>query len=414
MTRSSRWIGCLALAAIASAPATAQLFEYSSPGAGGVEPAAAREALAAAVDEARWRLGPLRLDPTFGLDEVAWVEPSDGDGDLTATFRAGLRGYVPVGSRTVVAVHALPSYVWWQDRSDASRVAGEYGAGLFLHANRLGIEVRASSDDLTTRLSSESEDRAELREDRIEARLEVPVWRSIGLFGRVGRIEAENAERSVIFDRLLARLDRRDEWTEGGLSFRLGRWTTFGAGVGRSESTFDEAAADRSNDGDYAVYELRVERPKLGVQASVRRVELDGAPGSEFGSLRDTIGSIQLRFRPRPKVEWAIYGSRSLQFTVLAEEAFLVEERIGARVGLEFHERLGLTLFAEDGELRFGEEERPEELTSVAASLRVGVRKALFLEVGVRRSERGAGDAAREDTELLGSLAWRPRRGAWF
>jgi hypothetical protein len=59
------------LALLLAAPLAGQSSEYTAPGSLGSRPADEREALRAAVDEARWRLGPIRIEPWAALDEIA-------------------------------------------------------------------------------------------------------------------------------------------------------------------------------------------------------------------------------------------------------------------------------------------------------------------------------------------------------
>ena len=55
--------------------------QYTPPGGAADEASGRKEALAEAVDEARWHAGPVRLDPAFWISDLAWVDrPADVGG----------------------------------------------------------------------------------------------------------------------------------------------------------------------------------------------------------------------------------------------------------------------------------------------------------------------------------------------
>ena len=130
MRSSARLVSALAAASFVFAPPMwAQYRQYTAPGALGERPEETREALERAVDEARWKLGPLRVEPVLGLSDLAYVDDGqpavagqDEGGDFTATATAGLRGYLPIGAHNTLALFAIPDYVWWKDQDELRRL----------------------------------------------------------------------------------------------------------------------------------------------------------------------------------------------------------------------------------------------------------------------------------------------------
>ena len=86
------------------------------------------------MGDAPWRLGAVRVQPWLGLRDVAYIDnvfgsADDPESDLTLTFGAGLKAYLPVGEKVVLAAHILPEYVWWRDNDQLSDWHYRYGAG---------------------------------------------------------------------------------------------------------------------------------------------------------------------------------------------------------------------------------------------------------------------------------------------
>lgn len=415
MRRPSSLLSALCLAVALPAGVCAQSGQYTAPGELGRDPVDAREALRRAVDEARWRLGPLRLDPWLALRELAWVETRGQDGDLTASLGAGLRGYVPVGSKLVLAAQLLPEYIWWRDRADDRRLAGRYGAALFYHANRIGLEVKASSSDQNDFVSTEVDRQAEVDVTSLEASLDVPLTSRMALFARAGSHDVEITD-DVPLGGDLSDLDRRSESVEGGLRLRLGSRLTLGLGAGSVETTFDDAARDRSNDGDYWLAELAWDRAKSGVSVSVRQNDLVGTPGSELETFDETTWRAQLRWSPSRRMGWALYGQRELAYSVAAAEPYYVDERVGVRLTLPVGTRLAASLFYEDGRHRFAGDLREDDTTSWGGSLSLPLGRRVRVDVNGRSSEIDAPGGRVRTTELglRAGLSLGEEKQGWY
>jgi len=399
MLRLPRLVIALPLLAAAAAPLAGQSGQYTPPGALGVHPVDAREALRAAVDEAPWRLGPIRLDPWLGLREIAWVENEGEPGDLTIAVGAGLRAYLPVGSRLVLTAHALPEYVWWRDRADDRRLASRAGAGLFYYANRLGLEVRASASDLDDYATPEVQRRTEVDARTLAARLDVPLGHRLALFVRAERGDFDVVDEDpVVAD--LENLDRTDTRLEGGVRLLLGHDLWIGVGAGTSESEFDAAALDLSNDGSHSLVEIGWNRPKLDVSYVVRRVELEPVAGSAFGGFDDTTWRGQVSWQPRRQSSLAVYAQSDLVYSVLSDAPYFLDERAGVRVGLPLGSRLALAGFYEDGEHDYSDGRR-DDVRSWGGTLDAPIYRRLRLAVAARTTEI-EGDLGRREIREVG------------
>jgi hypothetical protein len=312
---------------------------------------ARREALREAVESARWNLGGLRVEPWLALRELAWVEePADAGGtvrDLTATVGAGLHAYLPVGAHTTLAGRALPEYVWWRDRADARRLAGRYALGAFVFGNRTGLELVARSEDTTTVVSPELDQRVAVRDDRLDGRLDLRLVRSLELFVRGNGGRVRTGDHDLVPE--AARLDRDESWWVGGLAWRFAPDFVLGFGAGSSRTEFVLESDARSNDGTTTYGELAWLRPKLQVTAQVSREKREALAGSSFAGFEGDLGEARVRWQPRERLGAALYGLRRLSWSVEEGRVGYVDERIGAALDVGLGWRAGIDFFYETG-----------------------------------------------------------------
>jgi hypothetical protein len=369
----------------------------------------------AAAEEARWHFGRFALDPVFELREIAWIDPGEGeDGDLTASFAAGLRGYLPVGSRSTFLLHAIPQYVWWRERDDESRLAGEAGVGLVVDANRLQLDLRGSGSDLNGFVASELERRARVESRTLDADATFLISTKIGLWVHGVRGDHESRSEAAVdeVDDPLANLDRAERTIEGGVRWYPTSSLTLGVGAGTSRTDFDDSARDRSNRDETVGADLAWNRTKLGANLSVRRHEVEAESGSEFGEFSGSTGSARIHWSPRDAVTLSVYGLRDLVYTALDDSAWFLEERVGGELGLRFGGSVGLSLFVEEGERRF-EGNGVDDVSSFGGALSVEIRR-LALRVGARSTELEGVHGDQTYSELTFGVSYGKLRGAWY
>jgi len=400
------------LLASLAAPLVAQSTNYTVPGSLGRPLVDREEAVERAVEQARWRWGGLRVDPWLALRELAWVEERDLDGgttsDLTATAGAGLDLYLPVGPKSTLAAEIRPEYVWWRDDSDRSRLAGRYALGGFVFSNRLTLELVARSNDSDGIVTPELDRRVESLEQRLDADLEVRVWRRIALFARgsVASVEVGGDEPVPGLDVL----DRDEDWWVGGVRLKLGDDVSVGVGAGRSQATFDSAGDARDTDGDTLYGDLRWVRPKLQVSLELFDTELQAASGSAFPGFDDLLYTGRVRWMPREAYAFAVYAQSSLAWSLGADGPYYVDERLGTEIGFRGGERIGLRAFYEQGDNTYAPaadgSRRVDDTSSYGAGLDLRVLRSLVLEVETRRTEVDSplAGADREFSEIRAGL----------
>ncbi len=350
-----------------TSPLAAQVRQYTPPGGAADAGVGRKEALAEAVDEARWHAGPVRLDPAFWISDLAWVDRpcglgwleldgSDGS-DLTGRVGAGLNAYLPVGSKTTFAAYAMPEYIWWQDRAEERRVNQRFGIGSFTYFNRLAITVTAERLEDFDFATGEVLQRYTTRNENLEVQVEVPILRRLTVYAEGGdrsvRSLVDETEDPLLAD-FFAGLDRDDLAYRGGVRYYPSEKLRLGAGVGYAESDFADEALDRSNSGDFWYVEAGYERPKLLVDLLYQENQLTAQDGAEFSDFDSSTGGARIEWMPRETFRARLYGSRQLAYSLLVAEASgYVDQFVGAGVDIGLGWRLRLNLYGETGSHRY-------------------------------------------------------------
>lgn len=432
---ASAWAtGAIVVATQLASPLAAQVRQYTPPGGAADETEGRREALAGAVEDSRWHAGPVRLDPAFWISDLSWVDRqqsagTDAGSDLTGRVGAGLRAYLPVGSKTTVAAYALPEYVWWQDRTEDRRINQRFGVGSFTYFNRLAIAVTAKRDEDFGFATGEVLQRYTSRTEELAIDLEVPIVRRLAIYAH----GSDSSARSLVDDsdpvlaEFFAGLDRDDLAYRGGVRYYPTAELRLGGGVGHSESDFAPGALDRSNAGDFWYAEVGYNRPKLSMDLQYQANQLAAVDGSGFSDFDQSTGSARIEWRPREKFGARVYGARQLAYSLLVADASgYVDELIGAGVNLSLGWRLRLDLYAETGTHSYQSAssaaaaagERVDDVDSYGVELRVELMRQLSLRVGYEESkivpESGSGLGGQKISQILANLSFGFDQGTWY
>lgn len=405
-TRSTR--SFLALALLVAAPAAAQFSQYTAPGSLLQRTTSKREQMEQALENARWRLGPLRLSPWFAIRDAAYVSDAfsgssggpagqlEEDPDFTITLGAGLQGFVPFGSKTFLTFDALPQYVWWQEQDERRRLNGYYGAGLFAFFNRLNAEVTARRAEEQGVLTPEFEQRIHSRQDRIAGVLELEVFPTLFAFATAEAIELDALEEELGDDPRLPpfqQLDRQERVLRGGLEYRAGDRLRLAAGVERSEAEFllDESGRDRSNSGTAPILEAAYTGPRIQIDGEVAFRSLEPEPGSEFVPFDETTGRLRASWTPRWRLSYTLYGSRGLDYSLDEGYSHFTADRLGLAVGSKVGRASAVNLFAETGVHDYAVlglvPPREDDFTAYGTTVQLQLQERLQLRLGVVRTE---------------------------
>lgn len=385
------------LCGLVAGPVSAQFSQYTQPGSLAQDTSQlSRETFQTALEEARWRLGPVRVQPWLGFRDAGWYRNPDGlDDDATdfsATAGAGARFYLPVGPKVFVALHALPEYVWWQKASERRRLNGRYGLGVFGYFNRLTVSVEATRAEARSPLSFELPREVNHRQDRAELTAEVDLTRRLSLFGGVSEAEyAVLADGDDAGSLPLRSLDRTERISRGGLRLALGGKWSVGAGVERSETEFPSSQFDRGSRGTSPLFEARFESHRVVATLDLVQRSLEAQEGAQFLDVDETTGGLRLEF-PSHRVVGALYARRALGLSLETNYAYYLGDVVGLAATVDFGERSELLLFAETGRNDFvtlgpGIAARRDDLRSFGAEWSLTLGRSLRLVIGAGNSQ---------------------------
>ncbi|HLE60229.1 MAG TPA: hypothetical protein VI700_01700, partial [Thermoanaerobaculaceae bacterium] len=345
-----------AAAILLASAAMAQFQQYIAPGSLGVELIPTKERLDTAMEEAPFRLGPLRLGLWFALQNVNWVNnvygtAIDQKSDFTATASLGLHGYLPAGPKLVFALYALPEYVWWNDLTYLRGWNGKYGVGVFGYFNRVTLELQAADWRTQQFYSTENPIPVDLKRQRGAAALEVEVLGRLSVFGTAweNRWRYEGQAESAVPADVLQLSDRNEKSVGGGLRYRFSKSFAFAIGYEELTTDFLYDTRNRSSSGDGRFVELELRGNRLWATARATVLTLRPQGNSQFAALDTTTGRVQIGWKPGGKLEFQAYGGRNISYPLLALQSYYTDQRWGVGLQLPLGWRSTGRIFWEQG-----------------------------------------------------------------
>ncbi len=318
----------------------AQSSQYVQPGSVQGPRQDPRAQIADAIEEARWKLGAVRLDPWIGIDRLGYVSDSfvQGGGtetdDFVAVASAGVQGYLPVGDKTFVTFHALPQYVWWQDQDERRGLNQHLGGALLGFYNRLQIELDARISEELGIVTRELEQEIVQRQEILRADFAVNLYRSLTLVAGARATGFETVDESPFADNLFGRLDRDETVGRVGLQIRTGiaLWT-----AGFEESTTDflgGAAAGESISGGSWFAGAFVEGGSGWINLDLSNLDLEpDHVGSSAPPLSTTTGVVEAGWVwPGDGFTSTLYWRRGLNYSLSVENFYLLGDSTGMRL----------------------------------------------------------------------------------
>ncbi len=362
-----------------------------------------REAIRSNAEEAPWVTGALRLAPNLGFRDARFVtnrgstiqtttEPTEDRTDFTATFAAGLKGYVKTGEKVIWAVHGIPEYVWWQDDSDRRRLNGRYGAGVFAFFNKLTLEASHRQIEEQGFFSSEIEELASVRVTTTRLYADVEVARGLSVFASGSLSSFSNSEDETP---ILSRLDRDRNVLRAGVRLAARNGWSLSLGYEDGSTEMDDPVFDRSNDATAGFAELLAKGNRLELVASVAQRSLEPRAGSSFVAADETTGDIQLEWKLDRHFSMSLYGIRELNFSVRDINSHFLTQRQGVAFSYDSRRqrrRVSVELFAESGDDEFTNflalgQERIDDAETFGGNVAFYLNRNLQLSFGGLRSE---------------------------
>jgi hypothetical protein len=358
-----RRLACAAVLAVAISglPAAAQFQQYTSPGSLGVESAPAKEAMEKSVGNAPWRLGPFRFQPYIGVKDVGYVENLRGnDGrpldDYTATFGLGLKGYLPIGPKVVLAAHYLPEYTWWKESTDLRGWHLRSGVGLYAFFNHMTVELKGTGTDLLDYVSAEFDSPATV--DTLALDLDTAIdlhgpW-AVTVGGAFRDIAYDDTGVENVFSNQLELLDREERRARVGVRYTLQNGFKIGLGAHWTWADFEDVGRDRSSEGFGPSLMISHDGERWSAGIDVSRFDLEPSePTSQFVPYSEVTGSARVAWRGRSRIGATGYAGRNIVFTLLDDTSYFVDQRYGASLDYLLGWRTQLRGFAEIGTNEF-------------------------------------------------------------
>lgn len=397
---------------LAAAPAGAQFQQYFAPGSLGETEDPLRKQIESAMEEARWHLGPVRLQPWIGIRNFGYVDNATGSADnpqsdITITAGAGLKAYLPVGSKTILFARALPEYIWWADTEYRRQWAGRYSAGAMVFLNRVTIEAVGNRTEQQTYINAEVTSPVTNRYDtgtlsfdlRLLQRLSIVAQGTKSNF----RVDASDAEASYYES-----LERDEQFVSAGLRYTFSETFSLTLGGHRSDVDFLDKDYDRSNTGEGYYGALTFSRRRLAATLNYSFYNVDPKDASVFAPFDGNTGQANVSYRLTDRVQVGVYGARTLGYSTGQGAPYYIEYRVGAGVGFPLGWRISARVFAEKGDMEYPEYGQSPaytvDRTGAGASVSMKLFKGVTLGVTYNRWRNDYGDSVTEVSQLQTSL----------
>ena len=384
MSWISTWFCFLILALAGSSSLQAQ---YNSPvGKGSNDHIPSKEGLDKAYKQSRWSIGPFRAQPWIGVKNASLVtlQTQQGDElleteDFTITVGAGLRGYMRTSPKLVLAVHALPEYVWWQDTQDKRSLNGRYGIGIFGFFNRLKLEISSRRSERQDLFSTEVQQLTSLRREVSRIGAEVEVARGIQVYARAQFQDiGSKGDDLELFDAL----NRSEDSVLIGAKAKSPRGFELDLGYKETEIDFENQARPLSSESSSILLDLGYRSKKLDGTLSFEQLQLDPQGASILESIEEQIGNVELTWKPNRSLEFVIFSRRDLTYSISSSSTHLISDRLGLTTRL-LGNRSSLELSYSDGQDDFegGGSQRIDDVTELRATLRLPIGDMLTVAI---------------------------------
>ena len=319
------------------------------------------------MEEARWRLGPLRLAPWLGVrgltyeQDVFIDDPAEEEGevsDLTGSVGAGLTAILPTGGRVFWIAQALPEYLFWLDLSERNEFIGRYGGGVVADLNRLRLVADVYSREEQRAVTVESPQQVLAERTGAAADLALRLTGSLDLVA-AARLE-EVANRRPGEDSggtgagsggglSFSAVDREERSLAAGIRFQPGDAVSLGVGAEWTETDFESTARNLSNTGFSPYLDLVLTGNRIAFDGRLAHSDLEPEPGSALRPVSEVTGNARLELTPGWRFSFGLFGHRNVAYALTGTYSHIIDDRLGADVSAPFGQRLTTRAFYETG-----------------------------------------------------------------
>jgi hypothetical protein len=400
---------------LAAAPVGAQFQQYFAPGSLGETEDPLRKQIESAMESARWHLGPVRLQPwvgirNFGYVDNVWGTVNNPVSDFTITAGAGLRAYIPLGSKTILFARALPEYIWWKDTESRRKWAGRYSAGAMLFLNRVTLEAVGNRTDDQSYINAEVSTTIPNRYDTGTLSLDLRLLGRLSFVAQGSRSQFRilTSDATPEEESYLKTLERDEQVVSAGLRYAFSESISLTLGGHRSDVDFLDKNYDRSNTGEGYYGLLSFSRRRLTVNVNYSFYTIDPKDASQFAQLDGNTGQANVSYKLTDRVQAQVYGGRTLSYSAGQGAPYYIENRVGAAVRFPLGWRVSTRVFLEKGDLSYpAYEQAPAytvDRTGGGTSVSLRISKGVTLSVTYNRWRNDYGDTVTEVSQLQTSM----------
>ncbi|MEO8504855.1 MAG: hypothetical protein ABI609_13240 [Acidobacteriota bacterium] len=319
-----------------------------------------KETLVKSMGDALWRFGAVRVQPLLGIRNLGYVSNISGDpshriDDYTATGVIGLKAYVPMGPKVILAAHVIPEYVLWQKTKGLNGWQYRYGGGLFGYFNRLTLEAKYTGEDQQQYVSNELESPANITKGLGEVNFGVRVSGPISVFGggQATNWKYDDNGFKSFFPTQLDNLDRDETSLHGGLKYTRNNGFALGLGYQTNTTNFKHTLRDRSNQGGGPMLTVHHVGDRWDADIDAAYLKLTQHDTGTFREFKSLSGGGHLGLKVGGRTTVAIYGSQGLFYTLAANSEYADETREGLSAQILLGWRTQFRAYIEQGQAKY-------------------------------------------------------------
>lgn len=331
------------------------------------------------LNDSRWRLGAIRLQPVFGLHDTGYTNNvfgtvDDPISDWRATVSAGANLLLPMGRKVYVTGVAVPEYTWY-DRVESRRMlGGRFGGSILGLFNHLSFETGATAQKTMIAPTSEVERTTPGRQTDYIAKTEVDILQRLSVFGSAHQQQQRYFEGGDAINLNPQQLERDETYYRGGFRYKPLSYfdVSIAAETGRAQFV---TATQNDNDTRAVILGVHYDRPRffVNLDAGSRHIEPRG-PDSTFPSTTGPMGSYFVEYQLVAPIAIDAYGHQGLVYSLFASQRYFDEKRNGLGLTWLVGHRIGLRAFGERGANSYPEIEgealrRHDEVSELGGSL---------------------------------------------
>lgn len=319
-------------------------------------------ALRQAVESAKWKLGPLRIAPSFYLTDAGYdTNLYYGGGgtpvrDFTVTAGPGFTVYWPLNKTLSLQVIESPRYVYYHETKNERAWNNFLNARINLAFNRIFIMAGWGFTSARQRLSTEVEIRPRRKEKTYEGGVLWQASKKTSFYVQGSRIKFDFEDLSnSIFD-LRDRLNRTEDHLNIRAYYQLTNRARFFVSGEYANFTFERNAVSSNGSKSYGLFGGMEFAPRSAIRGQVNiGYKVFEPMDRAWARFQGLAGNSSISIRLLRFLTVRSSYSRDIQFSVWYDNAYYIENRTGGGASVYILKRFRLDYDYWDGRNRYPE-----------------------------------------------------------